>query len=277
LTLKKIQQKREWLQQQVDGGKKKAEVKEENILATKEQRVKDEMQRIAQVDVCFLMDCTGSMDPWMDQAKANVSSIVEWFKSGKASSEKHEYKVRVAFIAYRDVEDVKRREFIDFTEDMQVVKEFLGGLKADGGDDPPEDITGALDHVLTLKWKAFTKLAILICDAPCHGVKYHDPKMRENHPAGDPDGLNPETIVGKIRDKGIDLYISSINDSTTTMTGLLKKAYDDKRDLRTLNVVPFGAKPETFKPLVIRSITASITSSQNRAKKQQVAPSPAPQ
>jgi myosin protein heavy chain len=35
-----------------------------------------------------------------------------------------------------------------------------------------------------LKWTARFKIAILITNSPCHGLKYHGP-MRENHPNED--------------------------------------------------------------------------------------------
>lgn len=36
-----------------------------------------------------------------------------------------------------------------------------------------------------LKWSSKFKIAILICDAPCHGEKYHESNVSDNHPADD--------------------------------------------------------------------------------------------
>ena len=39
--------------------------------------------------------------------------------------------------------------------------------------------------VSNLKWSAKFKIAVLICDAPCHGKKYHDHRIGDDYPNDD--------------------------------------------------------------------------------------------
>ncbi len=39
-----------------------------------------------------------------------------------------------------------------------------------GGGDGPEDVAGGFENGLKQDWQAKGKYAILLCDAPCHGV-----------------------------------------------------------------------------------------------------------
>ena len=65
-----------------------------------------------QADVCFLLDCTGSMSSWIDVVKKSVksleSSIREEFSDGD---------LRFAFVGYTDydVDEKDRITWIDFT------------------------------------------------------------------------------------------------------------------------------------------------------------------
>lgn len=36
-----------------------------------------------------------------------------------------------------------------------------------------------------MKWTAKFRIAILICDAPCHGNKYHSIECKDNYPDDD--------------------------------------------------------------------------------------------
>ena len=79
----------------------------------------------------------------------------------------------MSFLGYRDIKDKKRFEIKDFTDDFDSLENFISGINAEGGDDVPEDIAGALNQALNLSWrKNSAKFCILIADAPCHGKKY---------------------------------------------------------------------------------------------------------
>ena len=85
------------------------------------------------------MDCTSSMASWIEKAKQTlhdiVNSIVEECKEDGGN-----LKVRVCFVGYRDIKDRKRFAVKEFTEDIDSVKQFINGTRAEGGADEPEDL-----------------------------------------------------------------------------------------------------------------------------------------
>ncbi|CAF1667863.1 unnamed protein product, partial [Didymodactylos carnosus] len=85
------------------------------------------------IDICFLMDCTGSMTAYIEATKTNIhhttQTITSLFKPPQ-----------LAFVGYRDVNDVQNCVKLDFTNDVNVFKEFLKDVQATGGKDSCEDI-----------------------------------------------------------------------------------------------------------------------------------------
>ena len=109
------------------------------------------------------------MQEWISTAKRTLKQIID---NVKASSEG--LQVRVSFVGYRDFGDSKRFNIHPFTFDLGKVKEFISKIEADGGDDTCEDVQGGLFKCLGLNWTpGSTRQVFLICDAPCHGKKYH--------------------------------------------------------------------------------------------------------
>ncbi len=84
------------------------------------------------VDVCFLVDCTGSMDPYID----NVKTII---KEGTNRLKKvyTDLKLRISFVGYRDYEEMKdhpdRITVLPFTTNSEEFFKFVDGVKAGGG------------------------------------------------------------------------------------------------------------------------------------------------
>jgi isopentenyl phosphate kinase len=77
----------------------------------------------------------------------------------------------VCFIGYRDHTDKKRFAIKNFTEDVEEIKKWINGVKAEGGGDIPEDVTGGMKKCLEQYWKKnSTKQVFHILDAPCHGT-----------------------------------------------------------------------------------------------------------
>jgi glycosylphosphatidylinositol transamidase (GPIT) subunit GPI8 len=107
------------------------------------------------------------MQNWIDEAKNKVISISNEIRSKFTTS-----KLRMSFVGYRDINDVKRFEQFAFTSDIDDLQKFIVTLKAKTADsraDYPEDVFGAFDHVTDLTWESQIRVLIHIADAPCHG------------------------------------------------------------------------------------------------------------
>merc|ERR1719265_26264 len=168
------------------------------------------------LDICFVMDCTSSMSPWIQAAKTIVKDMI----AALPAEEPHK---RVAFVAYRDFADGPA-EVHAFTEDADAVVRFIDSQCAEGGMDIPEDVAGGLSAALALKWRAETRTVGLVTDAPCHGKKYHDDD--DEYPDGDPTGLSIVKLLRAFRLSHIDFTFVQLQSGTHKMQKMLKAIYE---------------------------------------------------
>lgn len=136
------------------------------------------------VNICFCLDCTGSMSRWLEAAKGQMRLIIE----GITALIKKEYpslnlKLYFAVVAYRDISDQPQFQIQDFTDNVAQVINFLQKLTAQGGGDIPEDVLGALDQCLKLNWSPTNaRFIVLITDAPGHGPELNNNLAIDKHP-----------------------------------------------------------------------------------------------
>ena len=91
------------------------------------------------------------------------------------------------------------------------MKEHLKSLYASGGGDGPEGVTAGMKAALELDWRQnAAKMAVLIADAPCHGIgEYGD-----GFPDRSPDGEDPLLIARQMAQVGIPLVSCKLRSST---------------------------------------------------------------
>lgn len=111
-----------------------AEQRERDLLQRKFEV--DEILKVSKaqstVDLCFLMDCTGSMRQYIDATKTQIRQLTETIL------QLHSTKPYLAFVGYRDINEAMEK--LDFTDDENVFEEFLNRVEAKGGDDTCEDV-----------------------------------------------------------------------------------------------------------------------------------------
>lgn len=175
---------------------------------------------ILSVKLCFVMDCTASMQPWIRTARQEILSIV------KSMDLKHPHAdIQVAFVGYRDHGDDDRVFLHDFT-DVPTLYAYLHSIVAKGGDDAAEDVAGGLRQAHTLNWnRADLCLLYHIADAPAHGMLYHDEDISDRYPEGDPFGLDPATILRQFAKEGFHYTFVRITHHTDKMTDIFENAY----------------------------------------------------
>lgn len=86
------------------------------------------------IDLCFLMDCTGSMRSYVDAAKSQIRRLTE------SIVQMYSVKPRLAFVGYRDINE--SLDQLDFTADEEHFEAYLQQVQASGGDDTCEDVFG---------------------------------------------------------------------------------------------------------------------------------------
>lgn len=133
------------------------------------------------LDVCFVIDTTGSMSEAIDDAKKNMEQIVE-----QISQKSSDY--RVAIVDYRDFAsrtgdsfDYSAKLQLDFCSEINQIQAGINKLSTGYGGDEKETVYSGLMLAASLGWRADAQhVVILIGDAaplspePVTGYTYDD-------------------------------------------------------------------------------------------------------
>jgi len=233
-----------------------------NLTAAYQSKKAEYERSLYGVDLCFILDCSGSMTSWIEVTKEKIVEITEGVKRIPAKNQPY---LRVAFVGYRDHDNGNQRiEFYDFFDvnepgAISRFQSYLSGVRPIGNSDTPEDLAGGMNHALTgIKWSASTKLVVHFGDSPCHGKKYHP--YGDNHPKGCscPDGDAPEKIIEKLVAKGVDYYFGEINSTTSKMCGIFANHMTSCNRGDKFKVLAMSDNVDKFLPEVIKSVSRSM-------------------
>ena len=128
------------------------------------------------VDLCFVVDTTGSMQPFISAAQAALLDTVE------ALSARSGVDMRVGLVEFRD-HPPQEMSFVTrhypLTNDLGEMRKVINGLRADGGGDHPEAVyDGVCEAAVLTEWRAHScRFILLVGDAPPHG--YAPPRVIE--------------------------------------------------------------------------------------------------
>eukprot|EP01083_Nonionella_stella_P042875 115730_1 len=166
-----------------------------------------------ELDLVFLMDCTGSMGSYIQKGKDSIMNIVEKVKASEKAD------VRFCYIAYRDHPPQDKSlitKVHDFTERTQDMRKYLSLYQAQGGGDGPEAVTEALHEARNITYrKNAIKICVLIADAPPHGLGCSG----DGFPNGNPNGHDPVQIAKEMAELGIILYVVACEPSLSGYAG----------------------------------------------------------
>jgi len=141
---------------------------------------KDEVKKSArpQIEVCFVLDTTGSMSGLIEGAKQKIWSIANEIATAKPTPD-----IRFGLIGYRDRGDQYVVKTFDLTNDVDAVYGQLQTFRAEGGGDTPESVNEALDEaVRKVSWstnRSVLKIIFLVGDAPPHMDYANAPKYAD--------------------------------------------------------------------------------------------------
>eukprot|EP00735_Rhodelphis_limneticus_P003155 TRINITY_DN1444_c0_g1::TRINITY_DN1444_c0_g1_i2::g.27153::m.27153 TRINITY_DN1444_c0_g1::TRINITY_DN1444_c0_g1_i2::g.27153 ORF type:complete len:882 (+),score=100.96,sp/Q6B9X6/VWKA_DICDI/34.33/1e-12,VWA_2/PF13519.1/1.5e+04,VWA_2/PF13519.1/1.5e-06,VWA_2/PF13519.1/1.7e+03,VWA_2/PF13519.1/1.7e-08,VWA_2/PF13519.1/1.1e-21,VWA/PF00092.23/1.1e-05,VWA/PF00092.23/0.14,VWA/PF00092.23/2.8e-16,VWA_3/PF13768.1/0.029,VWA_3/PF13768.1/0.11,VWA_3/PF13768.1/0.0011,vWA-TerF-like/PF10138.4/4.4,vWA-TerF-like/PF10138.4/ len=176
------------------------------------------------VDICFVLDCTGSMAPFFSACKSKIKDLPKRLKPAiKAKNQGITLKMNYAVVGYRDFGDAEKLVPQAFTDNISHIDAFLNKLSPFGGEDGPEDVLGALDYAATnLTWTkpGRLKFIILMGDAPSHGSECNDdPTDRYRDPAALAKTVpSVSQVVAKLRsdpESPIRLFFTRIRPNST--------------------------------------------------------------
>jgi Mg-chelatase subunit ChlD len=130
------------------------------------------------IEVCFVLDTTGSMGGLIEGAKQKIWSIANEMISAKPTPE-----LKLGLVGYRDRGDEYVVKSFQLTDDIDSIYGHLRDFKAEGGGDEPESVNEALAEAIEkMPWsqgRKVLKIIFLVGDAPPH-LDYADvPKYPE--------------------------------------------------------------------------------------------------
>ena len=130
------------------------------------------------IEVCFVLDTTGSMGGLIEGAKQKIWSIANEMISAQPRPE-----LKLGLIGYRDRGDEYVVKSFSLTDDIDAIYGHLREFQAGGGGDTPESVNEALAEAIhKMPWSSDSKvlkIIFLVGDAPPHmdypnGPKYPD-------------------------------------------------------------------------------------------------------
>lgn len=166
----------------------------------------------ATLDLLIMLDCTGSMEPFITVAGEHIQDFVR--------SVGHVYpntQLRLGFVGYRDhCDGAGRIVDLPFTTDISEFEAIVASQAAYGGGDGPEDVLGALQAAVQFQWTSAQRVLYHIGDYPCHGLHYHD-NLPDDYPCGDPHGLEPRPLLQALAMHRVRYYFGTLTDRTDRM------------------------------------------------------------
>ena len=197
------------------------------------------------MDLLFMMDITGSMERYLEITKQKLIDIMDIIKKKCSGID-----INLGFIAYKDVAEIEAKDFrvIPFTKNHKYVEEQIKKLEVGGGDDTAEHVSWAFSKAIKEEWSSNSRCAVLITDAPCHGLKYHDKKLMDAYPQGVPGEENIEMLANEMGKNEISLICIKLKDDTDIMYKIFKEIYKDKKNC-IFDIVPIKS-PELLAKII---------------------------
>ncbi len=170
-------------------------------------------ERLRQLDLCFVMDATGSMRDHIDAARKNLQTLAR-----KLTAHPLHPNMSYALALYRDHTDPAKgvagavtelHPFSLYLADLQLA---LDGThtKGGGGDGAEAVADGLYDACYRLQWREHShKVLLLAGDAPPHGRGGH----KDRYPQGCPCQHDPDTVAREAHMRGITVFGLGIGDN----------------------------------------------------------------
>ena len=160
------------------------------------------------VDIVFVIDCTGSMGPLLEKVKSNVLKMYERIKQGLMEKNRILRNLRARVIAFRDYYwdweaadqenegPMKESAFFRLPDQNAEFASFVNALRPAGGEDDPESSLEALHLAFQSDWARIQgkgrRIVILFTDTSPHPLNdpmRYDPARNSAYPAGVPQSL----------------------------------------------------------------------------------------
>jgi len=197
-----------------------------------------------QVDLCFVLDTTGSMSGMIKMAKEKIVAITKSIEDCVKKGSDRDAKVRVGFVGYKIKDQPGNLDKVIFTEDTKEVLKVVNEQSATGGSSGGvEDKYEALELAYKFEWTGLVKFLVLIADAPGHGEWCTGTGgLFDNYPERAND---MPSLISKIAEEKIYLFYVDISKDTDHERANFRRQY--------YKSAPDEMKKEGFQELKIAS------------------------
>ena len=210
------------------------------------------------LDLLFVMDITGSMGPYLEEAKKNIINIIN-----KILIECPGIDINLGFIGYRDILQTNNKDYvnIEFTKQYQKLQNSIKNVQASGGEgDGPEDVAWAIEMALNKNWQNNARFLIFIADCPCHGPKYHKLKS-DKYPDGGENRRDIEELIKELAENDISLFCMKITTYTDIMYNIFNDIYKNNNNYE-FKIVSMSSG-ESLSDIVVNSAAEVYVSQRN--------------
>lgn len=155
---------------------------------------------INQFDLAFVVDTTGSMGGLIAAAQRHMVGMIDRLKSAA------QVDLQLGIVEYRDhpPQDTMVYRVYPLTSNLEKAKKSINTLHARGGGDEPEAVlAGIVAACRELKWRTHARrIAVLVGDAPPHGLGHHGDSFRDQCPSGE----TIESASAKAEEAAVTVY-----------------------------------------------------------------------
>lgn len=129
------------------------------------------------VDIVFCIDCTGSMEPYIESVKATARDFHQLLEKKMSEKNKGIRQLRVRVVSFRDLGEesadaIQASPFFTLPDDSAAFGNVVGGLTPGGGGDEAESALEALAVAIRSPWERGLdkrRHVVVVCtDAPAH-------------------------------------------------------------------------------------------------------------
>eukprot|EP00050_Salpingoeca_kvevrii_P003795 m.233734 g.233734 ORF g.233734 m.233734 type:complete len:3673 (+) comp10882_c0_seq5:3-11021(+) len=212
-----------------------------------------------EVDLVVVLDCTYSMDNWIEAAKSHCHGIIEHVQKEVQRRFNTEAKVQLGFVAFRDFSDGDDLfDAMPLTDDIDAIRAKIATQEAKGGGDYPEDPLTGLEIAADFAWrKNASKMLVLVTDAPQHGPSFTPDDMQDNFPDEPPSthrmhGVSHEDraaiVCQRLQNAGIRLVFTHISGASILFEERLQEfmTQSDPAYADLYSTISLGEEHEAF-------------------------------
>merc|ERR1719167_1615029 len=166
--------------------------------------------RKAILDLALMINCHNQTIRHKEMLSQHLEDIVKGIKEkGKMIT------TNLALVLYRDISCEVNRYTFPFAQSVAKVRKFLDAkclpqLECSKNDDDAEDVLGALEEAIKLKWSSENRVLFQLAALPHHGRRFNDPILRDNYPKGIKGEPKLADLLTQLKDTNISYVFGQV-------------------------------------------------------------------